>query len=159
MKPTIVLVHGAFADASEWQPVITLLQEDGYRVVALQNSLESLSDDVETTKRVIDAQDGPVVVVGHSYGGAVISGAAAGNRTSKPSCSLPRLRQSPARRRPHSSTSTLPTSAERLSQTLPASTTWRSKFHDVFAATSPPAKLLRAPPPRSPYTIRSSGSR
>jgi pimeloyl-ACP methyl ester carboxylesterase len=78
-KPTVVLVHGAFADASGWLPVITLLQHDGYRVVAVQNALASLAGDVETTRRLIDAQTGPVVVVGHSYGGAVISAAAAGN--------------------------------------------------------------------------------
>ncbi|HEX6748308.1 MAG TPA: alpha/beta hydrolase [Longimicrobium sp.] len=78
-KPTIVLVHGAFADASGWLPVITLLQQRGYRVIAVENALASLAGDVETTKRVIDAQAGPVVVVGHSYGGAVISAAAAGN--------------------------------------------------------------------------------
>jgi pimeloyl-ACP methyl ester carboxylesterase len=78
-KPTIVLVHGAFADASGWQDVISLLQDDGYKVVAVQNPMASLAGDVETTKRAIDAQTGPVVAVGHSYGGAVISGAAAGN--------------------------------------------------------------------------------
>lgn len=78
-KPTIVLVHGAFADASGWQEVIELLQQDGYRVAAVQNPLASLAGDVETTRRLVDAQPGPVVLVGHSYGGAVISGAAAGN--------------------------------------------------------------------------------
>lgn len=78
-KPTIVLVHGAFADASGWQAVILQLQQDGYKVVAVQNPLTSLANDVATTKRLIDAQTGPVVVVAHSYGGAVISGAAAGN--------------------------------------------------------------------------------
>ena len=78
-KPTIVLVHGAFADATGWQKVIPILQRDGYTVIAVQNPLASLAGDVATTKRVIDAQRGPVVVVGHSYGGAVITGAAAGN--------------------------------------------------------------------------------
>jgi len=78
-KPTIVLVHGAFADGSSWERVIPLLQRDGYNVIAVQNPLTSLAADVETTKRVIDAQHGPVVVVGHSYGGAVITEAAAGN--------------------------------------------------------------------------------
>ena len=82
-KPTIVLVHGAFADASGWQAVITQLQQDGYNVVAVQNPLSSLPNDVETTKRLIDAQTGPVVVVAHSYGGAVMSGAAAGNANVK----------------------------------------------------------------------------
>src|SRR5712691_8201183 len=78
-KPAIVLVHGAFADGSGWQRVIPLLERDGYTVTAVQNPLTSFVDDVATTKRVIDAQKGSVVVVGHSYGGAVITGAAAGN--------------------------------------------------------------------------------
>lgn len=78
-SPSIVLVHGAFADASGWDRVIRLLRHDGYFVTAVQNPLSSLADDIATTKRVIDAQSGPVVVVGHSYGGAVITGAAAGN--------------------------------------------------------------------------------
>ena len=78
-KPTIVLVHGAFADASSFQYLIPLLQNDGYNVVAVQNPLSSLQDDIATTKRLIDAQQGPVVVVAHSYGGVVISAAASGN--------------------------------------------------------------------------------
>jgi pimeloyl-ACP methyl ester carboxylesterase len=84
-KPRIVLVHGAFADATGWQHVIPLLRQAGYPVIAVQNPLTSLADDIATTKRVIDAeaQKGPVVVVGHSYGGAVITGAAAGNSNVK----------------------------------------------------------------------------
>jgi pimeloyl-ACP methyl ester carboxylesterase len=78
-KPTIVLVHGAFADGSSWQRVIPLLEKDGYYVIAVQIPLSSLDDDIATTKRVIDAQKGPVVVVGHSYGGIVITGAASRN--------------------------------------------------------------------------------
>jgi pimeloyl-ACP methyl ester carboxylesterase len=78
-KPTIVLVHGAFADATGWQHVIPIFERDGYNVIAVQNPLSSFAADVETTKRLIDAQQGPVVVVGHSYGGAVITEAAAGN--------------------------------------------------------------------------------
>src|SRR5262245_15732247 len=78
-SPTIVLVHGAFADGSGWSKIIPLLEKDGYYVIAVQNPLTSLSDDIATTKRVIDAQNGPVVVVGHSYGGAVITAAAAGD--------------------------------------------------------------------------------
>lgn len=78
-RPTIVLVHGAFADATAWQAVVPLLQRAGYNVIAVQNPLTSLATDVATTKRAIDAQRGPVVAVGHSYGGAVITGAAAGN--------------------------------------------------------------------------------
>jgi len=78
-KPAIVLVHGAFADASSWAKVIPILEKDGYYVTAVQIPLTSLADDVAVTKRVIDAQKGPVVVVGHSYAGGVITDAAAGN--------------------------------------------------------------------------------
>jgi pimeloyl-ACP methyl ester carboxylesterase len=78
-KPAIVLVHGAFADASSWSKVIPILEKDGYYVTAVQIPLTSLEDDVVVTKRVIDAQKGPVVVVGHSYAGAVITGAAGGD--------------------------------------------------------------------------------
>jgi len=75
-KPAIVLVHGAFADASGWGDVIRALQKKGYDVTAVENPLSSYADDVATTKRLIDAQNRPTVVVAHSYGGAVMSGAA-----------------------------------------------------------------------------------
>jgi pimeloyl-ACP methyl ester carboxylesterase len=75
----VVLVHGAFADGSSWQKVIPLLQKAGYHVTAVQNPLTSFADDIATTKRVIAAQNGPVIAVGHSYGGAVITEAATGN--------------------------------------------------------------------------------
>jgi len=70
---TVVLVHGAFADGSGWNKVIPLLQAKGYKVVAVQNPLTSLADDVAATQRVIDAQTGKVVLVGHSWGGTVIT--------------------------------------------------------------------------------------
>ena len=82
-RPCVVLVHGAFADGSGWRHVIPLLEKEGYTVTAVQNPLTSLADDVATTRRVIDAQTGPVVLVGHSYGGAVITGAAAGSTNVK----------------------------------------------------------------------------
>ncbi|VWD35963.1 family S33 serine peptidase [Burkholderia lata] len=72
-KPTVVLVHGAFADGSTWNKVIPLLQEKGLNVVAVQNPLSSLADDVKATQRVLDQQTGPVVLVAHSWGGAVIT--------------------------------------------------------------------------------------
>jgi len=78
-KPSIVLVHGAFADATGWQKVIPLLEKDGFTVTAVQNPLKSIADDVATTKRAIEAQKGDVVLVGHSYGGAIITGAGANN--------------------------------------------------------------------------------
>ncbi|HXJ22436.1 MAG TPA: alpha/beta hydrolase [Polyangia bacterium] len=79
-KPAILLVHGAFADALGWQQVTALLQQRGYTVDAVENPLTSLATDVATTQRAIAAlaAKGPLVVVGHSYGGMVISGAAVG---------------------------------------------------------------------------------
>jgi pimeloyl-ACP methyl ester carboxylesterase len=70
---TVVLVHGAFADGSSWDKVIPLLQAKGVKVVSVQNPLSSLADDVVAAQRVIDAQTGKVVLVGHSWGGAVIT--------------------------------------------------------------------------------------
>jgi len=69
----IVLVHGAWADGSSWSKVLPLLQAKGLHAVAVQNPLSSIADDVASTNRLINAQDGPVVLVGHSYGGAVIT--------------------------------------------------------------------------------------
>jgi pimeloyl-ACP methyl ester carboxylesterase len=69
----VVLVHGAFADGSSWDKVIPLLQARGLHVVAVQNPLSSLKDDVAATRRAIDQQTGPVVLVGHSWAGVVIS--------------------------------------------------------------------------------------
>jgi pimeloyl-ACP methyl ester carboxylesterase len=69
----IVLVHGGFVDGSGWRPVYDLLTRDGYHVTVVQNPTLSLQDDADATRLIIDAQDGPVVLVGHSYGGAVIT--------------------------------------------------------------------------------------
>jgi pimeloyl-ACP methyl ester carboxylesterase len=69
----IVLVHGAWADGSSWAKVIPLLEAKGYHVTAVQNPLTTFAEDVAATKRIVDAQDGPVLLVGHSYGGAVIT--------------------------------------------------------------------------------------
>ena len=69
----VVLVHGAYADGSSWSAVIPLLQGAGMRVTAVQNPLTSLADDVAATRRAISLQDGPTVLVAHSWGGMVIS--------------------------------------------------------------------------------------
>lgn len=69
----VVLVHGGFVDGSGWEGVYDALKKDGYTVAIVQNPTLTLADDVAATKRVIAAQDGPVVLVGHSYGGAVIT--------------------------------------------------------------------------------------
>jgi pimeloyl-ACP methyl ester carboxylesterase len=83
VKPTVVLVHGAFADATGWSGVIERLQHDGYPVIAPANPLRSLSGDSAYIKSVLGQTPGPLVVVGHSYGGAVITNAAAGNTNVK----------------------------------------------------------------------------
>lgn len=72
-QKTVVLVHGAFADGSSWSKVIPLLEAKGLRVVAVQNPLSSLAADVDATNRIIDMAPGPVILVGHSWGGQVIS--------------------------------------------------------------------------------------
>jgi pimeloyl-ACP methyl ester carboxylesterase len=69
----IVLVHGGFVDGSGWEGVYNVLKKDGYTVTIVQNPTISLADDVAVTKRAIAAQNGPVILVGHSYGGAVIT--------------------------------------------------------------------------------------
>jgi pimeloyl-ACP methyl ester carboxylesterase len=69
----VVLVHGAWADGSSWSKIIPLLQAKGLNVTAVQNPLTSIADDVAATHRIINAQDGPVLLAGHSYGGAVIT--------------------------------------------------------------------------------------
>jgi pimeloyl-ACP methyl ester carboxylesterase len=69
----IVLVHGGFVDGSGWQGVYKILKRNGYNVSIVQNPTISLKDDVAVTNRTLDAQDGPAILVGHSYGGAVIT--------------------------------------------------------------------------------------
>jgi pimeloyl-ACP methyl ester carboxylesterase len=69
----VVLVHGGFVDGSGWQGVYNVLKQDGYNVSVVQNPTQSLEGDVAATREIIDQQDGPVVLVGHSYGGAVIT--------------------------------------------------------------------------------------
>ncbi len=69
----VVLVHGAFADGSGWRGVYDILTARGYRVSIVQNPLTSLADDVAATHRILDRQDGPTILVGHSYGGTVIT--------------------------------------------------------------------------------------
>jgi pimeloyl-ACP methyl ester carboxylesterase len=73
MIKNIVLVHGGFVDGSGWQGVYKILKGDGFNVSIVQNPTLSLADDVAVTKRAIAAADGPVILVGHSYGGAVVS--------------------------------------------------------------------------------------
>ena len=79
-KPTIVFVHGLWADGSCWSKVISPLVDKGYKVISVQNPTTSLEDDVAATKRAIDRADGDVILVGHSWGGSVITEAGADPR-------------------------------------------------------------------------------
>ena len=80
MIKNIVLVHGAIVDGSSWAKIIPLLEAQGYEVTAVQNPLTALADDVAATRRALDLQDGPVLLVGHSWGGVVVT--EAGNHAS-----------------------------------------------------------------------------
>src|SRR4051794_30345511 len=83
VKPTIVLVHGAFADSAGWNEIISTLLAQGYPVVAGSNPLRSLTYDAGYVASTLKSIKGPIVLVGHSYGGMVISGAAKGNSNVK----------------------------------------------------------------------------
>ena len=82
-RPTVVLVHGAFAESAGWHGVIRRLQERGYTALAAANPLRSLSGDAEFVASILDSIQSPVVLVGHSYGGSVISNAALGKENVK----------------------------------------------------------------------------
>ncbi|MFG2949792.1 alpha/beta fold hydrolase [Streptomyces adustus] len=82
-KPTVVLVHGVFADASGWYPTIAALQKAGYPVIAAANPLRDLGDDSAYVSSILDSIHGPVILVGHSYGGEVITNAARGHANVK----------------------------------------------------------------------------
>ena len=77
-RPTIVLFHGAWADGSSWEKVIVSLQDDGYTVIAPAVGLQSLSGDIAAARKLLGGISGPLLLAGHSYGGAVITGAARG---------------------------------------------------------------------------------
>ncbi|MHC8322474.1 alpha/beta fold hydrolase [Pseudomonas sp. GB2N2] len=83
VKPTIVLVHGAFADSSSWNGVVKILEKDGYPVIAASNPLRSLKGDAQSVSDVVEGIKTPVVLVGHSYGGPVISEAGYGKTNVK----------------------------------------------------------------------------
>jgi pimeloyl-ACP methyl ester carboxylesterase len=145
-KASIVLVHGAFADGSSWAKVIPILERDGYEVSAVQIPLTSLPDDVATAKRVIDAQQGPVVVVGHSYGGIVITGAAAGNSNVKSLVYVAAF--APDADEPIPATASKFPPAPANAAFVPDAAGFlyidRTKFHDVFCndLTTPEARIL-----------------
>ncbi|BFM38393.1 hypothetical protein OLK001_03190 [Synechocystis sp. LKSZ1] len=82
-KPTIILVHGAFAESSSWNGVLTKLIAKGYPVVAAANPLRGVKSDADYVSSILNSIEGPIVLVGHSYGGAVITNAVNGNKNVK----------------------------------------------------------------------------
>src|SRR4051794_15662902 len=82
-KPTVVLVHGAFAGPSSWDAVVALLTADGFPVKVVENPLRGPSADAAAVRAALDQVEGPVILVGHSYGGIAITNAAAGNANVK----------------------------------------------------------------------------
>ncbi|MFF0424929.1 alpha/beta fold hydrolase [Streptomyces sp. NPDC004520] len=149
-KPTIVLVHGAFADASSWSGTIRRLQHAGYPVLAPANPLRGLAADTAYLRSVLAAVDGPVVLVGHSYGGAVISGAAVGNARVKAlvyiAAFAPDKGESAAELAAKFPGSTLGDTVNPQAYPLPGGGTGtelvieRGKFHGQFAADVPAAE-------------------
>ncbi|MEU0834494.1 alpha/beta hydrolase [Streptomyces sp. NPDC005969] len=149
LKPTVVLVHGAFADASSWSGTIRRLQRAGYPVLAPANPLRGLTADTAYLRSVLAAVDGPVVLVGHSYGGAVISGAAVGDSHVKAlvyiAAFTPDKGESAAELAAKFPGSTLGDTVNPRSYPLPGGGTGtelvieRAKFHRQFAADVPTA--------------------
>jgi pimeloyl-ACP methyl ester carboxylesterase len=146
-KPTIVLEHGAFADGSSWNSVIERLQKDGYPVIAAANPLRGPKSDAAALRSVLDHVQGPVVVVGHSYGGSVISEAAAGDSQVKAlvyvAALLPAVGENAQDLIGKFPGSTLADALDPVTYTLPDGTTGtdlyinRDKFPHQFAADVP----------------------
>jgi len=153
VKPTVVLVHGAFADSSSWNGVIKILERDGYTVIAAANPLRSVRGDADSVADLLKSIDGPVVLVGHSYGGSVISEAAEGAANVKALVYV-------AAFAPEEGESALALTGKFPGSTLPPTLAppvklsgggndlyiLQAKFHDQFAADVPlaDAKLMAA---------------
>jgi pimeloyl-ACP methyl ester carboxylesterase len=177
-QPTIVLVHGAWADASSWDGVIKRLQDDGYPVIALANPLRSVASDSAYIASVLDTIPGPVVLVGHSYGGMVITNAAAltTNRSIQAlvyvAAFIPEVGESPAQLIGHTAPGQ-PGSSHIVppgTPGVPANLTARpfpplgptdldfyinaDAYSDVFAADVPPATERLMAVTQRPFTLR-----
>lgn len=146
-KPTVVLVHGAFADSTSWNGVVKKLKRDGYPVIAAANPLRGLSADAAYLKRLLASIDGPVVLAGHSYGGSVISSAALGADNVKAlvyiAAFLPEQGESAVELSGKFPGSTLGEALRPVPITLPDGSQGadlyieQGKFHDQFAADVP----------------------
>ncbi|MBU3067038.1 alpha/beta hydrolase [Nocardia sp. NEAU-G5] len=153
-KPTVVLVHGAFADGSSWNDVVDKLHKDGYPVVAAADPLRGPTADATTVRGLISHISGPVVLVGHSYGGSVISAAAAGSDQVKAlvyvAAFLPAVGETALELTNKFPGSTLAGTLDPVAFTNPDGSTGtdlyikQDKFHDQFAADVPAARAALA---------------
>jgi len=158
-QPTVILVHGAFADASSWNGVIADLTGRGFPVIAAANPLRSLDTDAATIKALVQSVDGPVVLVGHSYGGAVISNAAVGQANVKALVSiagfLPEKGESALELSNKFPGSTLGDTLQTVA--LPDGNTdlyvRQELFHNQFAADVPAAKAALMAASQRPITL------
>jgi len=160
-KPTVVLVHGAFADASGWSKVILRLEKAGYPTIGVQNSLRSLPDDIATTKRVIDSVQGPVVLVGHSYGGAVITGAAVDSPNVKSLVYIAAFAPEVGEKinELHGQLGEAPLGAALVADSAGFVSIDRTKFHDVFAADVTADEAVTMAATQKPFAVAAfSGS-
>ncbi|GAA0919824.1 alpha/beta hydrolase [Streptomyces thermoalcalitolerans] len=149
-RPTVVLVHGAFADSSSWNGVIQRLKDDGYNVVAAANPLRDVAGDAAYLRGVLDTIEGPIVLVGHSYGGFVITEAAAGDPDVKAlvyaASFLPEKNESASALSAKFPGSTLNENVTSFTYRLPDGSTGTDlvikpdKFHEQFAADVPAAQ-------------------
>ncbi|MFI2608484.1 alpha/beta fold hydrolase [Kitasatospora sp. NPDC018619] len=160
-KPTVVLVHGAFADASGWDDVAERLLDDGCPVVAPPNELRGLSGDAADVASVLKSISGPIVLAGHSYGGAVITQAAAGNRNVRAlvyvSAFMPDVGESPAGLSTRFAGSDLATALNPVPYTDRGGSgtdlyVQNGKFHSVFAADLPESRTRLMAAEQRPVT-------
>jgi pimeloyl-ACP methyl ester carboxylesterase len=151
--PTVVLVHGAFADGSSWNRVISILEKDGYDVVAVANPLRGVKTDGDYVARIVEGIKTPVVLVGHSYGGSVISASAAAAKNVKSlvfvAAFAPEVGESAADLSDKFPGSTLkPTLAEPVSLAGDGRDMYirKDRYHEQFAAdvAAPEAELMAA---------------
>lgn len=158
-RPTIVLVHGAFADASSWNGVITILEKDGYPVVAAANPLRGVKIDAQSVSDILGGIRSPVVLVGHSYGGNVITDAANGHANVKAlvyvSAFAPEAGETAAGLSGKFPGSTLgPTLAPPVKLADGGTDLYiqQDKFHDQFAADVPEARAALMAATQRPVT-------
>lgn len=162
-KPVIVLVHGAFAESASWDPVIARLEKDGYTVIAAANPLRGVASDAAAVSGIVKSIKGPVVLVGHSYGGPVITEAANGNSNVKALVYV-------AGFAPEAGESSLTLSSKFPGSTLGDSLTTIAltngdedlyirpeKFHAQFAADVPEAQAATMAATQRPVTLSALG--